>query len=144
LERFFVTGKGGIMEPDWELKDRRIAWMNINSACSEILSARINIGLKHKDNKDAIKDLLSMIDIEFQAFLNLASPTKKEESSNGDSSYPPKKQEEYDWFCSECAKGVTERVKEFSNDKFGLILCFDCQKKARDKIENAGSKKDLM
>jgi hypothetical protein len=133
------------MEPDWELKDRRMAWENINSACSGILSARITAGLyKPKDGKDSMKELISMIDIEFQAFLNLASPTKKEESSNGDSSSPPKKQEEYDWFCSECAKGVTERVKEFSNDKFGSTLCFDCQKKAREKIENAGSKKDLI
>jgi hypothetical protein len=133
------------METDWELKDRRMAWENINSACSGILSARITAGLyKPKDGKDSIKELLSMIDIEFKAFLNLASQPKKEESFSDDSSSPPKKQEDYDWFCSECAKGVTERVKDFSNDKFGSILCYDCQKKARDKIENAGSKKDLM
>ena len=128
-------------ETDWELKDRRIAWMNINSACAEILSARINIGLKHKDNKDAIKDLLSMIDVEFQAFLNLASQTKKEESNNEDSSSHPK---EYNWFCFECGRGVTTKVKEFSNDKYGQILCYDCQKKAREKIEKAESKQDLL
>ena len=134
-------------ETNWELKDRRMAWMNMNSACSNILAARINLGLKHKDNKDMIKDLLSMIDIEYQAFLNLASHTEKEESlSNGDSasSSLPKEAKEYDWFCDECSKGVTERVKEFSNDKYGQTLCYDCQKKARDKIENAETKKDLI
>jgi len=64
-------------ETDWELKDRRIAWMNINTACSTILAARINVGLvKHKTTKEDIDELLKAISIEYEAFFNI--PSEKE------------------------------------------------------------------
>lgn len=56
----------------WERKDRRVAWMNINNACSQILAARINAGLyKPKDKTETIKELLDMIHLEYADFLSL-------------------------------------------------------------------------
>lgn len=31
--------------------------------------------------------------------------------------------------CSECGVEVTDKVAKYSKDKFGKVLCFDCQKK---------------
>jgi len=30
--------------------------------------------------------------------------------------------------CSECDAAITEKVAQYSNDKYGRLLCFDCQK----------------
>lgn len=103
---------------NWELKDRRIAWMNINSACAEILSARISMGcVSHKTNKEAVDDLLSMIEVEYNAFLCVSSDDKpKVADSSGK------------FFCTECNKEVTEKIKNYSEKHFGMVLCYDCQK----------------
>ena len=137
-------------EPNWELKDRRMAWMNMNSACSNILSARIEAGLfKPKDNAAAMKELLDAINIEFSAYLTLG--TGDVNTCGGEERTPstiaPKseelaKKQDWKWFCG-CGKGVSDKVKNFSEDKFGEVLCFDCQKKAREKIENASGPRDL-
>lgn len=31
--------------------------------------------------------------------------------------------------CSECDENITEKVRKYSQDKFGKALCYDCQKK---------------
>ena len=31
--------------------------------------------------------------------------------------------------CEKCGEGVTEKVANYSKDKYGKVLCFDCQKK---------------
>ena len=73
-------------ETDWELKDRRIAWMNINSACASVVAARINAGLfKPKSREDAIQDLLSSITIEFEAFLCIKNDTSHKTDVGGPS-----------------------------------------------------------
>lgn len=111
----------------WEKKDRRIAWMNINTACSNILSARINANLvSHKDNKEAVEDLLKMVDIEFNAFLNI--DTKKTVTKSKDESR----------LCERCArKGkdtkITTGIAEFSMENYGEQLCMDCQKEVKKK-----------
>jgi len=170
-------------ETDWELKDRRIAWMNINSACASVVAARINAGLfKPKSREDAIQDLLSSITIEFEAFLNIRTkdtshktdvggPSTEEESPVTSSSpnksepflkdvgskpfvgaSPPSPQKkgkgkvvEGEWFCSTggCGQKVSTRVWEFSNDKYGRTLCFDCQDQEKARIENAQGPKDI-
>jgi len=38
----------------------------------------------------------------------------------------------WSFFCSECQAGISEKVKNYSETNFGLALCFDCQKKARE------------
>ena len=132
-------------ETDWELKDRRMAWMNINSASSVITAARINAGLfKPKTMEEAITDNLRGISIEYEAYLKLSSGDVL--PHGGGESKPKKKEQEeqrWDYFCLECGRGVSERVKEFSEDKFGQVLCYSCQDKARAKIEQATSQKDL-
>ena len=40
-----------------------------------------------------------------------------------------KKSEEKKLYCSSCNKEVSTKVSEFSMDKYGTILCMDCQKK---------------
>ena len=138
------------METDWERKDRRIAWMNINTACSQIIAARIQAGLyKPKDTREAMKELLAAIGIEFEGFLTIGSgdgtthggeerttptPVSVEQSGGGN------------WFCG-CGKPVSQKVKDFSEDKWGEIMCFDCQKKRRamdERIEGATGPKDVM
>ena len=72
--------------------------------------------------------------------INLMPDDDKNKATKTDQEKP----KTYKWFCSECSKGITDRVKEFSNDKFGQTLCYDCQKEAREKIENAESKEDML
>ena len=56
----------------WERKDRRMVWMNINNACSQLLAARIQAGFyKPKDGKETMNELRDMITIEYADFLTL-------------------------------------------------------------------------
>jgi len=118
-------------EPDWEKKDLRIGWMNINSACSNILAARINAGLvKHDDNKDAVKDLLDMIGVEFAGFQKIGNSVLPEEKVVGKSEVT---KEQPAFVCERCArKGkdtkITSGIASFSMKKFGEQLCMECQK----------------
>ena len=52
---------------------------------------------------------------------------------------------EGEWFCSTggCGQKVSTRVWEFSNDKYGRTLCFDCQDQEKARIENAQGPKDI-
>jgi len=124
---------------DWELKDRRIAFMNINSAVAQITAARINAGLfKPKDNKEAMKELLMGIEIEMSQFLNISSKTsipspvqeQKTETKGVCSSptVPPSSSSPKNRVCEECKQNITEKVAEYSHNKFGKQLCFKCQK----------------
>lgn len=118
-------------DSDWERKDRRIAWMNTNTACSQIIAARIQAGLfKPKNNKEAMNELLDAINIEFSQFLTL----EVGEESKQKETIAPKKMEQAKWFC-ECGKPCSDKVKNFSEEKWGVTLCFDCQKKRREKEE---------
>lgn len=42
-----------------------------------------------------------------------------------------KKSEEKKLYCSSCNKEVSQKVADFSQDKFGTILCMDCQKEVK-------------
>ena len=43
---------------------------------------------------------------------------------------PPRRQPtKTNFACSDCSKGITEKVHKFSTDKMGKALCMDCQKK---------------
>lgn len=42
--------------------------------------------------------------------------------------------------CEKCEKPVSKKVEEFSKDKYGKILCFDCQKTETQPTENTGNK----
>lgn len=120
-----MNGESG-SEDIWEKKDRRIAWMNINTACSNILSARINANiLKHKTNEDAIKDLLNMVNIEFNAFLNIDLGKENKLDSKDESR-----------ICERCARHnkdtkISQGIAEFSFKNYGEQLCMDCQKEVR-------------
>jgi len=115
---------------DWELKDRRIAFMNINSAVAQITSARINAGLfKPKDQKEAMADLQKGIEIEFSAFLNISSSHPQGQNKEKETIASPPSSSPKNRKCEECKKDITEKVADYSYNKFGKQLCFDCQKK---------------
>src|SRR3989338_4829810 len=38
----------------------------------------------------------------------------------------------YNYYCSKCKEGITEKVYEYSSEHCGRILCLDCQKKANN------------
>lgn len=152
-------------ETDWELKDRRIAWENINSGCSQILSARITAGLfKPKDNKDAMKELLDSIGIVYASFLDLngisggAEKNKREpeassQTQNSPFVIPPSGSPSppTGWYCDICSMQITDKEKKYSEDKCeGQHLCrkhqklyFDKRDTMREKIENATKPGDL-
>ena len=107
------------METDWEKKDMRIGWMNINSSCANILAARITAGLfKPKNNQEAMKELLDMISVEFSEFqtVGVVKPSLPTSGSTGK------------FYCTHCQKEITEKVKDFSERKFLTALCMECQK----------------
>lgn len=125
------------METDWELKDRRIAWMNCNTSASVIISARINAGLfKPKDNKEAMKELLDAIGIEFGAFLSIVGdkpvspgiPVKSEtpkQTTNGKLKDTNTKDQVY--VCTDCNLDITWQEMKYSEKFYGVALCRNCQ-----------------
>ena len=112
------------METDWELKDRRIAWMNINSSCANIISARIQAGLyKPKDNKAAMQELLDAIGIEFTAFGDIQSHGKEQAAMHPPVSSP----DNMNRVCEDCQAKITESEANYSLKFYGMQLCRDCQ-----------------
>ena len=124
---------------DWELKDRRIAFMNINSAVAQITAARINAGLfKPKDQKEAVSDLLKGIDIEMSQFLNISSktsiPSPQEQKTEtkgvcSSPSVPPSSSSPKNRKCEECKTDIDEKVAGYSFKHYGRQLCRSCQQK---------------
>ena len=136
------------MEPDWELKDRRIAWMNMNTACSTIIAARIASGLyKPKDNKEAMKELLDAINIEYSAYLSIG--TGDVSPSGGEERKPSREKKEKQatikkagLFCDICSKEIVavdveikgqprhfdpEQIVYFSQAEYQKNICWACQ-----------------
>ena len=131
------------METDWELKERRMAWENIETACSRILAARmINGSYTEKDTKKIMKELRDMRTIEFEAFLNIPSgePGKKNiisphhpedttavsSVSSSPGSPPPPRQGCF--YCTDCNLEITVAEKDFSERRYFKPLCRECQK----------------
>jgi len=157
-------------ETDWELKDRRIAWQTITKALAEVQAALIiSKSIKFSSLKDAMEDLNMSRDIELSAFLvierkshrGIGGPAEDKVEQNDSSPSasfihsvgsvaplpsPNKKNKKIDvgaWVCSECAKAISTRVKEFSEDKYKRSLCYDCQKKIEQNIEEACGPGDI-
>ena len=133
-------------EPNWELKDRRMAWMNMNTACSNIISARITAGLfKPKNNTEAMKELLDAIGIEYSAYLTIGVDGKPESSKKEESASKAMKKASLPFVCMKCQKGVSEKVKAYSEENFnGEVYCFDCQNEIRRRIEEATGPSDII
>jgi hypothetical protein len=91
---------------------------------------------------DAIKEYMDKI---FELTYGTGTPCGEERTS-AIASPKAKGKTETDWsfFCTECKKGISEKVKDYSESNFGLALCFDCQKKAREKVEEAVGPRDVM
>jgi hypothetical protein len=131
------------MDDVWERKDKRISKQNAVNNSTNFVTACIQAGIfKPKDLEkgfDAIKEYMDKIFI-------LTYETGMG-TSGGEEIKPPVKEKmdgTWKFFCSECNAGISLKVKEYSESNFGVPLCFDCQKKAREKVENATGPKDLM
>ena len=111
----------------WDKKDRRMAWMNTLTNTVNLITTNMNIGIyKPKDNDDLMNETINQHKTLFNKYLEyekepvVGDPKEKDTSDSG-------------FVCSECKKGVSERVKDYSNDNFGKTLCFECQDKEREK-----------
>lgn len=123
------------MDDVWERKDKRISKQNAVNNSTNFVTACIQAGVfKPKDLEkgfDAIKEYMDKI---FELTYGTGTPCGEERTSAIASPKTKDKAEKQDWsfFCSECSKGISEKVKDYSESNFGLALCFDCQKKARE------------
>ena len=60
--------------------------------------------------------------------LAYSAPIKNQPaSSNGNGNYVDK--------CSKCGKGINQKTLDYSKNKFGKPLCYDCQQKAKGNAE---------
>lgn len=121
------------MDDVWERKDKRISKQNAVNNSTNFVTACIQAGVfKPKDLEkgfDAIKEYMDKIfSLTYESGVG---------SSGGEEKHPvastkTKGKTESEFFCSECQAGISEKVKDYSESNFGLALCFDCQKKARE------------
>jgi len=159
-------------ETDWELKDRRIGWMNCNTNAAAMIQALAVAGaFKGKDEEYIRKQFEQYRGIDYASFLDLNGGADKQhlpeekpgepERSIGSSSQPkedsffkkpagspasPKKKKK-GFACSECLVPIEEKVKDYSERNFGRALCYKHQDEERDrreKIENANGPKDVL
>lgn len=132
------------MDDVWAAKDKRISKQNAINNSTNFITACIQAGVfKPKDLEkgfDAIKEYMDKI---FELTYGTGTPCGEEKTS-AIASPKAKGKAEYSFFCSECHAGVSEKVKDYSENNFGLALCFDCQKKAREKVEEAVGPRDVQ
>jgi hypothetical protein len=121
------------MDDVWAAKDKRISKQNAINNSTNFITACIQAGVfKPKDLEkgfDAIKEYMDKIFI-LTYESGTGTPCGEEKSSIA--SPKTKNKAEPEFFCTECQKGISGRVKDYSETNFGLALCFDCQKKARE------------
>lgn len=129
------------MDEVWAAKDKRISKQNAINNSTNFVTACIQAGVfKPKDLEkgfDAIKEYMDKIFV-LTYESGVGSSGGEEKPPVASTSTSPSKQgekaEKKDWsfFCSECQAGISGKVKDYSESNFGLALCFDCQKKARE------------
>ena len=159
-------------DTNWELKDRRIGWMNCNTnAAAQIMAMATAGAYKDKDEAYIRKQFVHYRDIDYASFLDLNMGASQQhiipsEEKNGEPDFStssqtqsspffgngsgspasPKKKKKSNggsFFCVDCKTSVSDKVKEYSEEHFNEIYCYDCQNKIRNKIEGAESAKDL-
>jgi len=125
------------MDDVWAAKDKRISKQNAINNSTNFITACIQAGVfKPKDLEkgfDAIKEYMDKIFV-LTYESGTGTPCGEERTSAI----------AWSFFCSECQAGVSEKVKNYSETNFGLALCFDCQKKAREKMETAVGPRDVQ
>ena len=107
---------------DWELKDRRIAWMSITKSLAEVQAALINSGnVKFKSLEDALEDLKKSRVVELNAFLEIDSIWTPPAKTDDDKRY----------VCEKCNAKITEGVSNWSLKEYNRALCMKCQGKEK-------------
>ena len=161
-------------DTNWELKDRRIGWMNCNTNAAAQIMAMATAGVFKGKEESYIRHQFELYrTIDYASFLDLDKcgggasqlPAEKKlgepvisssshthstlfETVSGSPPSPKKGKGKtvVGWFCSTegCGQPVSEKVRFYSQEKFGKTLCYDCQDKERERIENANCAKDLL
>jgi hypothetical protein len=123
------------MDDVWAAKDKRISKQNAVNNSTNFITACIQAGVfKPKDLEkgfDAIKEYMDKIFI-LTYETGSGTPCGEEITSAIASPRTKSSKVEPEFFCTECQKVISGRVKDYSEENFGLALCFDCQKKARE------------
>jgi hypothetical protein len=136
------------MDDVWAAKDKRISKQNAVNNSTNFVTACIQAGVfKPKDLEkgfDAIKEYMDKIFV-----LTYESGTGTpcgEERTSAIASPQSKQKSETDWkfFCTKCQKGISEKVRDFSEEKYRVTLCYDCQQELRSKTENATGPVDVQ
>jgi hypothetical protein len=134
------------MDEVWERKDKRISKQNAINNSTNFVIACIQAGVfKPKDLEkgfDAIKEYMDKI---FELTYGTGTPCGEERTS-AIASPQSKQKSESDWkfFCTKCNKGISEKVRDFSEDKYQTALCYDCQQELRGKTETATGPRDVQ
>jgi hypothetical protein len=132
------------MDDVWAAKDKRISKQNAINNSTNFITACIQAGVfKPKDLEkgfDAIKEYMDKIFI-LTYESGTGTPCGEEKSSIAS---PKAKSSKAEFFCSECQAVIPEIAKNYSEKKFGQALCYDCQKDARAKTENATGPVDVQ
>ena len=119
-------------DPDWELKDRRIAWESITKSLAEIQAALIQSKMVSFNSlQDALDDLHKSRGIEMSQFLSISSDEPKTTMQ-----MPKEQDKDKSRVCERCARNgkdtkISQGVAEFSMKNYGEQLCMECQKHAK-------------
>ena len=88
---------------------------------------------KKRSQIDAVLTVASLSEIFTQDFDDL--PETEEPTTKGtvDKVKEDIKQQGEELHCSECGAGISQKVADYSQEKYGKILCYECQKKEKFK-----------
>ena len=116
------------MDDVWERKDKRISKQNAVNNSTNFVTACIQQGIfKPKDLESGFKAIEDYMDRIFALTYETGMVP-----SGGEEKPPTKKEEavQPSWICHSCKKEIiSKRVAEYSMEKFGVHLCYDCQNK---------------
>jgi hypothetical protein len=129
------------MDDVWERKDKRISKQNAINNSTNFVTACIQAGVfKPKDLEkgfDAIKEYMDKIfTLTYETGMVPSGGEEKEVKSMTPKTTTVGKPEDTKpsespmWVCHSCKKEIiSKRVAEYSMEKFGVHLCYDCQNK---------------
>jgi hypothetical protein len=128
---------------DWEKKEIRIAWESITKSLCEVQAALIQSGnVKFKNLAEAMQDIDMSRQVEFAEFLNVggnlsfhtSSKPAPVELSITPQAIPVEKKYS-DVHCIDCDRKLTLKELDFIKKTGRENLCYQCDKKRQEKID---------
>jgi len=87
-----------------------------------ITPAKVTMMLHSRYNVATVEELNEAKGLDFVEFLE----EKKEEAKKP--AKKPAEKKHYDYHCKKCGEGVSDKVKKYSMEKHGKVLCYNCQR----------------